>query len=313
MKLIHTRNRVLFGTLALGVVMGAAVEDCHRSDGEPGNYQEVVSPPQVSTDGGEIRFASDSPQLLQIATDTVREGLVQIDLSAPVHCIVSVARSEFGTNNLYLFENQDLTQLYADFLKSASAVSRSLKNVERLRDLLSHKAAAEKEVVDAQTEFAQSQAEMAEKESRMRAAGIDPKGLERAEAGTVVAIADVPERQSADIRMSTTAEVLCGAFPGEPFSGKVVSIGDVIDPNTRTVKVRITLSNPHNRLRAGMFGTAHLAGSRERTLTIPRSCVVNIQGKAFVFRQNEAGDYRRKEVLLGAETPGLYVVKAGVQ
>src|SRR5262249_39916266 len=126
------------------------------------------------------------------------------------------------------------------------------------------------------------------------------------------AIADVPEAQSADIQLETKAEVLCSAFPGKPFTGKVVSIGDVIDPNTRTVKVRITLSNPQNRLRAGMFGTARLAGNREETLSIPRTCVINIQGRAYVFRQNAAGDFVRREIRLGAETPGLYVVNSGV-
>ncbi len=304
-------NRIMF-VFPITIIIAFALVGCHRSDGENTQPDENTTQPQVLNGGTEIHFPTQSPQLQQISTDTVREQTIQIDFSAPAHVAVSVAHSEFGNSNVYLFENQDLTQLHADFIKSVSAAERSSKHLERMHDLYDHKAVAEKELLDAQAEHIQSQAELGEKESRLRAAGIDPKALGHTAAGTILAIADVPEGQVTNIQKDTKVELQCNAFADERFIGHGVSIGDVIDPATRTVKVPITIANPRNKLRAGMFGTAHFI-LKQHAMTIPRSAVFTIQGKSYVFVQSSPGSFQQTEIHFSSETPKFCAVNSGLK
>jgi len=138
----------------------AILGSCNRTDSQAAESAAAELPAHVESNGIEIVFPERSPQLEQITTDTVRLRKVSLEITAPAHVAVSTVRSEFGRSNLHLFETQDLTQLYSDFVKSASARNRSLKQLERVRELRSHKVVAGKELVDAENEHAQAQAEL---------------------------------------------------------------------------------------------------------------------------------------------------------
>lgn len=296
------------------VLLGAAtlVVACKHDD--PAQAVDPRSAPaQVQDNGMVLQFGEQSPQLQQIAVDTVRCHAMKVGIFAPAHIAVSVVPSETGAGPLYLFESQDITQLYSDFVKSGSAIERSSKALARTRDLAAHKIVPEKDVIDAENDHAQAEAERAQLESRLRAAGIDPKSLKATTAGNVWVMADVPETQLALIRTGAPAAVACNAYPGERFTGTIASVGDVLDPTTRTAKVRIVLSNRGGKLRPGMVATATFDETSANAVSVPRTAVVNVQGKSYVFAQTAPGVFRRTEVRIGAETPEAYLVNSGVE
>ncbi|HYQ85692.1 MAG TPA: efflux RND transporter periplasmic adaptor subunit [Bacteroidota bacterium] len=290
----------------------AILGSCNRTDSQAAESAAAELPAHVESNGIEIVFPERSPQLEQITTDTVRLRKVSLEITAPAHVAVSTVRSEFGRSNLHLFETQDLTQLYSDFVKSASARNRSLKQLERVRELRSHKVVAGKELVDAENEHAQAQAELGEKEGRLRASGIDPMALGGSIAGTVWVLADIPEGRLQLIPRRARVQVVCNSFTDEKWNGTILSIGDVVDPLTRTVKACVMLDNRGGRLRPGMFGTVSLDESRENVSTIPRSAVVNVEGKTFVFKRS-GNSFVRTEIKIGAETHEHYVVTGGLK
>src|SRR5262249_13360607 len=75
-----------------------------------------------------------------------------------------------------------------------------------------------------------------------------------ADLSTVFMTGGVPESQIRLIQPGEQIEIRLSAYPGETFRGQVKRIGDTVDPQTRTVKVRAELPNPAGRLRPEMFG-----------------------------------------------------------
>ena len=80
------------------------------------------------------------------------------------------------------------------------------------------------------------------------------------------------------------AEVFVRAFPGRLFRARVDSVGSVMDPRTRTVKVRAEVENTDERLRPGMFCEMRVAlPGREEVLAVPRDALLADEGEHFVF------------------------------
>jgi len=97
-------------------------------------------------------------------------------------------------------------------------------------------------------------------------------------------------------------ELLTESRPGETFRGRVGFIVPVVDPATRTAKVRLEFPNPNGALQAGQLVTAKIRGEPGRgapeVLAVPRSAVEQVDGKTVVFVENSGG-FERRNVLTG--------------
>ena len=89
-------------------------------------------------------------------------------------------------------------------------------------------------------------------------------------------------------------------------------IADVLDPQTRTVKVYAELPNPGGRLRPDMFGSLRAVGSELRQTVVPLSAIVEEYGKRTVFRERAPGQFERREVTLGPPAGDVAPVRQGV-
>ena len=286
---------------------------CNKSDSQAAEKSAETAVPQVLKNGEEILFPPGSPQLEEIHTDSARLQQVQLSISAPAHIAASVVRSEFGTSGLFLFETQELTELYAEFVKAGSNADRASRQFERITDLKAHMAAAEKDVVDAEHEYHEAQADLAEKESRLRADGIDPKALLATLPGFLWILADIPESEISSVQLHSTAVWKSNSFPERRFTGHVAAIGDVVDPATRTLKIRVLLRNENQHLRPGMFGSVVLQEAVHKMLMVPTSAVIMVQGNSYVFEQTGAGQFRREKIVIEGESAQNTVVSSGIR
>jgi multidrug efflux pump subunit AcrA (membrane-fusion protein) len=103
-----------------------------------------------------------------------------------------------------------------------------------------------------------------------------------ADLSTVWVSAEVPEPSVRLIHVGEPVSISFLSFPDESFTGKVTRIGDVLDPQTRTLKVYVVLSNPQGRLRPEMFGSVRLLGLRAR-FRRPPTAIIQEYGQALVF------------------------------
>jgi cobalt-zinc-cadmium efflux system membrane fusion protein len=107
-------------------------------------------------------------------------------------------------------------------------------------------------------------------------------------------------------------EIRLVAFPGEVLAGRVTRIADVLDPQTRTVKVHVELPNPGGRLRPDMFGTLRHIASRRRAPVVPLASVIQQYGRAVVFVEREPARFERREIVAGAREGERVAVLAGL-
>ncbi len=103
------------------------------------------------------------------------------------------------------------------------------------------------------------------------------------------------------------------AFAVDEHNGKLVTIGRVIDPRTRTAPVIFEVDNASGRLRIGNFAKAMIAtGAPRRALAIPASAIVDDAGRPIVFVMVEGESFERRPVRVGIRSNDWVEVSEGV-
>jgi Cu(I)/Ag(I) efflux system membrane fusion protein len=120
-----------------------------------------------------------------------------------------------------------------------------------------------------------------------------------ADLSTVWVEADVYERDVADLHRGATATVRVDAYPGEPFTGRVLYIYPYLDEKTRTNRVRFAFANRAGRLKPGMFATVELKGCRGMALTVPMNAVLDSGEEQIVLLAQGNGVYQPRRVKVG--------------
>jgi multidrug efflux pump subunit AcrA (membrane-fusion protein) len=125
----------------------------------------------------------------------------------------------------------------------------------------------------------------------------------------------VPERFTTAVRMSLPAQISFEAMPGEYFAAAVSEISPVLDPASRTLRIRLQFQGRLDpRIRAGMFATVTLVtNSRTGVPVIPRGAVINTYGSWIVFVVNQNNVAERRDIDLGIENEDLVEVTEGLK
>jgi len=126
-------------------------------------------------------------------------------------------------------------------------------------------------------------------------------------------VADVYERDLALVKEGQYAKVVVEAYPGVAFPATVAAIGDVVDPTTRTIKLRAWVNNPDHKLKPEMFARLQLrVGENTPLLTIPREAVLESDGKQFVYVVEGDNQYVKREVTVAPISPEQVRVVEGL-
>ncbi len=247
----------------------------------------------------------------------------------------------------------NLLQAQAAVTNAKSALAKAQLDLDRERDLLQHGAVPQKEVLNAQAVMVQAQAgvkqaEAAAEQARRRLeilgihsgafgqrvtvrAPISGKVLEMsivngefrndlsaplitiADLSSVWVTSDVPETAIRLVKVGEPVHIELAAYPGESFRGRVTLIGDVVDPQTRTIKVRAVLPNPGGRLKPEMFGNIQLAEQTESRPTVAAGAIVSSEGKSIVWRESARGVFVKTSVTTGAQSGDRVAILSGLK
>ena len=111
--------------------------------------------------------------------------------------------------------------------------------------------------------------------------------------------ANVFEKDLSRVRVGQGVKLSVTAFPGTTFSGRVIFINTVVDPDSRTVKVRTEVPNPDGRLKPEMFANIEIVTDvKGAAISIPQSAVLDDNGKNIVFVA-DGNTYTQRQVQLG--------------
>jgi len=254
------------------------------------------------------------------------------------------------SQTLLVISSPDLAAAMADYQKARADEMLSRKVLDRAQLLYDRGAAAAKDLEAAQDAEDKAKVDVSTAEHRVRILGADPdhpsplievrapvsgtiveqnvagfegvKSLDNspslftiADLSEVWVVADVFENHLGQIHLGDSAEIHLNAFSDRAFHGKVADISRVLDPNTRSAKVRIVLANSDGALRPGMFAVAKF---RSRKLTdrvvVPSTAIMRLQDKDWIFRKEGDKRFRRVEVQADGLAPdGMQEIRDGVK
>jgi Cu(I)/Ag(I) efflux system membrane fusion protein len=129
----------------------------------------------------------------------------------------------------------------------------------------------------------------------------------------VWALADAYETDLRHVKVGMTATLALKAFPNRSFEGRVAFIDPMLDPKTRTAKVRIEVPNPQGVLKPEMFGEVVLQGKSREGVRIPTDAVIHSGTKSVVFVSLPDGKFQPREVALGAGDADWVEVVSGLE
>ena len=131
--------------------------------------------------------------------------------------------------------------------------------------------------------------------------------------GTVWVTASVNEMELPKVHRGARARVMAQGYPGVNFEGVVAMVGGELDPQTRTVPVRLQLPNPGTKLRPGMFVSATIdEPATRRAVFVPETALQDVNGLRVVFVTKDGANFEVRVVKTGTRAGGVAEVTEGL-
>ena len=251
---------------------------------------------------------------------------------------------------LFQVQSPDITAAFNAYLKAVNDQQLANKADLRAEDLFKHGAISQAMVEQADTAERDAKADLLAAEEQLKIYGVDkdhPASVVNvyapisgvvigqnitnaaaagvtlsgsataftiADLSTVWILCDVYEHDIPRIRVSQEARVKANAYPDRLLKGIISDIGPVLDPQSRTAKVRIQVANP-GYLKLGMFVTATFTDKRTEThAVVPSEAVLHLHDRDWVFVPVGDTNFRRVEVQTGKIIDSKrQVILSGVQ
>ncbi len=126
---------------------------------------------------------------------------------------------------------------------------------------------------------------------------------------SIWAAADVPEQEAGAVRRGQRVEIEIPALGNERRAGVIIYIADVVNPETRTVRVGVDLDNPGKSLKPAMLTTMLIEGRAVPRQVVPAQAVVRENNADHLFIETAPGLVRLTRVTLGTDKNGVRAVE----
>ena len=282
-----------------------------------------------------------------VQADPARFASVSPPLSGRVTSVyVSLGDTVSKGQALFSLDSPDLISAQSDYLKAASARAQAERVLARQTDLSAHGIAAQREVEQAQTELDLCDRELHRTSLRLRLLGSDTNSIGKplvirapiqgrvvefkiaqgemlndvstavmsiADLSEVWITANVQEVDARRVHVGQAASISLIAYPEKRFEGTVHVVGDLLNPETRTLSVTLLFKNGDRHLKPGMFGTVDFLADPESALVVDTSAVVHTGHDNQVFVEVAPWRFEVRTVQLDTSIDGKAIVLAGLK
>jgi cobalt-zinc-cadmium efflux system membrane fusion protein len=286
-------------------------------------YNAFNTTPVITQVGGPVS------RILVVPGERVKKGQSLLEVSSP-----------------------DYSLLYAAYLKARDTLRVTDKNYARAQDLYAHHAIAERDLLQAESDRIQAQADLNAALLGLKILGIpNPDDLEKApssaeipllapiggeiverdvapgqllQAGTTQAfiisdmssvwvLANIYQSDMSAVHVGDQVAVQTDSYP-DKFQGKISFISPALDPNTRTLQARIIVENPGEKLKNNMYVTATVnAGVEQNAIAVPDSSVLrDDENQPFVYVATGSNQFGRRPVEIGQSEAGKTQILKGL-
>ena len=118
-------------------------------------------------------------------------------------------------------------------------------------------------------------------------------------------IAAANELDLSKLRPGEAVHIEVRAYPDRDFNGRILKLGEQLDPTTRTLQIRILVPNPQGLLKPGMYAIANLSeGRNHAVILLPDAAIQDINGVPAVFVRRSATEFEPRTVKTGRHRNG---------
>ena len=285
-------------------------------------YNAFKTTPVITQVGGPVS------RILVVPGQHVKEGEAMLEVTSP-----------------------DYSQLVDAYLKARDTFRVTDKNYDRAKDLYAHNAIAERDLLQAESDRIQAQADLNASEQGIKILGIkNPDDLLKAPSSAEIPViapiaGEVVERlvspgqvmqagqtQAFTISDMSTVWVLANVYQGDlayiktgdgvvvqtdaypdTFHGKISYVSAALDPNTRTLQARIVVDNPGAKLKRDMYCTVTVtAGSIQNAISVPDASILrDDENQPFVYLVT-GNQFARQTVDIGQSQSGQTQILKGL-
>ena len=317
------------------------------------NVIEMEHPERFPLVAIELRKIVDEIHVNGVVTPDVNRSVAVLSLSGGrVVAIKARLGDDVAKGQLLLrIHSPDLAAAFSDYQKAQADELLARKQLERAKALYERGTTiAKKDLEAAQNAEDKAQVDVKTARDRIRVLGGDPDhispilDIRSPVSGTIVeqnvtgaagvrsldsspnlftiadlsrvwVLCDIYEDTISKVHLDDIAEIRLNAYPDRLFHGRVNNISRVLDPNTRSAKVRIELDNPGRLMRSGMFVTVELqSGKRLERPILPTSAIVRLHDKNWVYMHLGGNLFRKMEIQTGPTAgDNLQQILAGLQ
>ena len=289
---------------------------------------------------GKIQF--DEDRLVRVLAPLAGQVIdLRVKVGDPVH----------KGQQLCAINSREATAAIGEHSESHKDLELAEKTAAMTQDLFDHQAASKIALQQAQNDLAKARSRVARNEQALRLLGLLSEDdtdrfdgrvpvlspirgvvIERhvtdgqfvqtdsnpllavADLSTVWVVGDVFERDLSLVMASDSTVITTTAYPGEQFDGRVEYVSDVIDPMTRTAKIRVSVPNPKGRLKPEMFAAIALGvGGSKRALSVPAKAVFTEGGRTWVYVATDEKHFRRRLVEVDQDQGANRHVRSGLR
>ena len=248
---------------------------------------------------------------------------------------------------LMTVDSPDLGSAIADYRKATADLDLKRKAFERSKMLLDGGVIAHKDFESSEADMAQAQAEATRAKGKLRNLSVDNNmsgsesfTLKAPMSGVIVdrqinvgnevrpdapnplfiitnpqhlwATIDLPERDLGKVNIGQLISIQVDAYPTETFTGKILSIGTMIDPVSRRVQVRCSIDSK-DKLKPEMYARiTPLNNHNQRVIRLPTSALITEGLYSYVFVETSPGHLKKRRISLDIQEHEYVTVKSGL-
>lgn len=264
-----------------------------------------------------------------------------------VKLFVKLGDSVKQNDLLFSIDAPELAQAQKDYLSAKATLSQAEIDLHRQNDLLMNGVGMQKEAEQAKTNYEIARNQVNQAHIRLRMYKIDPehtvlgeplkvyspiKGrvvafnvapgeyhndpnqtlITIADLSTVWIAANVREKDIRFVSEGEEAHANISAYPEKKFNGKVLFIDDILDAETRSVKVRLEFKNEERQLKPGMFATVIFRAKPVKAILISSKSLIQEVDKKFVFKKIGEGAFKKHPVVADESSGDNALVTEGL-
>jgi len=309
--------------------------------------------PQKAIQTAPVEFRTVSTELVIPATIQPDPARV-VHVFAPVSGRLLELRVKPGDSvsagqAVAVVQSSDVASARSDYQKAKAQAEHSQSALRRANVLFQHEAIAQKDMEDARAQAALDESELERAKERLQLLGLSeghatdranvlaPRSgvvtettsapgemaksldassslLTLADLSSVWVVGSVFERDLMSVPRGSTVRVTLDAYSSEEWQGKISNVSDVVDPATRTVKLRVVLDNRLRKLKPEMFATIHVLRPPSSLAVVPSAAVLHEGNTTYVMIQatGQQDKFERRVVDVQEAGPQETLVRSGL-